>query len=79
MRLTSALATDVDSARKILAGKLGDIKVGERDDGVWALLHIGPVLQEAAGADLNLRRRDMRLGRICTRDIQPSGSSPWPR
>ncbi len=52
MRLESALSTDVASARKILADKLGDIKVEERDDGVYAQMDIGPVLLNAAGADV---------------------------
>ncbi len=52
MRLETALSTDVDSARKILADKLGDIVVEEKDDGVYAQMDIGPVLLEAAGADV---------------------------
>ena len=52
MRLESALSTDVDCARKILADKLGDIVVEEKDDGVYAQMDIGPVLLEAAGADV---------------------------
>ena len=48
-RLTDAVA---QMARKILAGKLGDIKVEERDDDVYAQMDIGPVLLEAAGAML---------------------------
>ncbi len=52
MRLESALATDVDSARKILADKLGDIVVEEKGDGVYAQMDIGPVLLEAVGADV---------------------------
>jgi len=52
MRLESALAADVATARKILADKLGDIKVEERDDGVYAQMDIGPVLLGAVGADV---------------------------
>lgn len=52
LNLESALASDVDTARRILADKLGDIKVEERDDGVYAQMDIGPVLLEAAGADV---------------------------
>ena len=40
------------SARKMLADKLGDIKVEERDDGVSAQMDIGPVLLAAVGADV---------------------------
>jgi hypothetical protein len=42
----------VDRAHKILAEKLGKITVEERDDGVYAQMDIGPVLLEAAGADV---------------------------
>jgi hypothetical protein len=52
MRLETALSTDVECARKILADKLGDIVVEEKDDGVYAQMDIGPVLLEAAGADV---------------------------
>ena len=53
LRLDSALATDVDVARRILADKLGEIRVEERDDGVYAQMDIGPVLLEAVGADVS--------------------------
>ena len=53
LRLDSALATDVDLARRILADKLGEIRVEERDDGVYAQMDIGPVLLEAVGADVS--------------------------
>jgi hypothetical protein len=52
MRLESALSTDVECARKIRADKLGEIVVEEKDDGVYAQMDIGPVLLEAAGADV---------------------------
>lgn len=52
MRLETALSTDVECARKILADKLGDIVVEEKDDGVYAQMDIGPVLLEAAGANV---------------------------
>ena len=51
-RIETELAADVDRARKILAEKLGKITVEERDDGVYAQMDIGPVLLEAAGADV---------------------------
>ena len=52
LRLEQALATDVEVARRILAERLGDIRVEERDDGIYAQMDIGPVLLEAAGADV---------------------------
>ena len=51
-RIETELAADVDRARKVLAEKLGKITVEERDDGVYAQMDIGPVLLEAAGADV---------------------------
>ena len=51
-RIETELAADVDRARKILAEKLGRITVEEREDGVYAQMDIGPVLLEAAGADV---------------------------
>lgn len=52
MRLDSAGATDVASARKILADKHGDLEVRERDEGVDAQMNIGPILLEAVAADV---------------------------
>jgi hypothetical protein len=52
MRLETALSTDVECARKILADKLGDVIVEEKDDGVYAQMDIDPVLLAAAGADV---------------------------
>ena len=52
LRLEQALATDVEVARRILGERLGDIRVEERDDGIYAQMDIGPVLLEAAGADV---------------------------
>ena len=49
---TPSTQADVDRARKILAEKLGTITVEELDDGVYAQMDIGPVLLEAAGADV---------------------------
>ncbi len=40
------------AARKILAERLGDICVEEKDDGIYAQMDIGPVLLEAVGADV---------------------------
>ena len=51
-RIETELAADVDRARKILAEKLGRITVEERENGVYAQMDIGPVLLEAAGADV---------------------------
>jgi hypothetical protein len=52
LQLESALGSDVPVARAILQKKLGDIVVQEKDDGVFAQMDIGPVLLEAAGADV---------------------------
>jgi len=48
-----ALAADIPVARDVLAKKLGDIVVEERDDGVYAQIDIGPVLLQAAGANVS--------------------------
>ncbi|MBK7082267.1 MAG: recombinase family protein [Betaproteobacteria bacterium] len=53
LRLEQALATDVEVARRILGERLGDIRVEERDDGIYAQMDIGPVLLEAVGADVS--------------------------
>lgn len=52
LRLEKALASDVEVARGILAGRLGEIRVEEKDDGIYAQMDIGPVLLEAVGADV---------------------------
>ena len=52
LRLEEALAGDVEVARGILAKRLGEIRVEERDDGIYAQMDIGPVLLEAVGADV---------------------------
>ena len=51
--LEAALAADIPVARDVLAKKLGDIVVEERDDGVYAQIDIGPVLLQAAGANVS--------------------------
>jgi site-specific DNA recombinase len=52
LSLEKALATDVEVARRILSERLGDIRVEETDDGIYAQIDIGPVLLEAVGADV---------------------------
>lgn len=52
-RMQTALASDVSAARDVLSKKLGSIVVEKRNDGVYAQMDIGPVLLQAAGADVS--------------------------
>lgn len=50
--LETALVSNVEVARGILAKRLDEIRVEDRDDVIYAQMDIGPVVLEAVGVDV---------------------------